>query len=67
MLPENPGQLATIRADPGKTPAAVEELSRYFTIGDFSLSRVATSDVEIGGKLIRAGEGSQRAQPCGQP
>jgi cytochrome P450 len=46
-----------IRKDPAKTPLAVEELLRYFTIGEFSLSRVAVGDVELGGKLIRAGEG----------
>jgi cytochrome P450 len=57
MLLEHPDQLAVIRQDPGKTPLAVEELLRYFTIGEFSLSRVAVGDVELGGKHIRAGEG----------
>ncbi|MCA2217141.1 cytochrome P450 [Jidongwangia harbinensis] len=57
MLLRHPDQLAAIRDDPGRTPRAVEELLRYFTIGEFSLSRVAVGDVEIGGKLIRAGEG----------
>ncbi|AGZ44318.1 cytochrome P450 [Actinoplanes friuliensis] len=57
MLLEHPDQLAVIREDPTKTPLAVEELLRYFTIGEFSLSRVAVGDVELGGKHIRAGEG----------
>ena len=57
MLLERPEQLAVIREDPGKTPSAVEELLRYFTIGEYSLSRVAVGDVELGGRLIRAGEG----------
>lgn len=57
MLLEHPDQLAVIREDPGKTPLAVEELLRYFTIGEFSLSRVAVGDAELGGKHILAGDG----------
>jgi cytochrome P450 len=56
-LLENPEQLAIIKADPGKTPAAVEELLRYFTIVDTATSRLALEDVELGGVHIRAGEG----------
>jgi cytochrome P450 len=56
-LLENPDALAAIRDDPGKTPDAVEELLRYFTVAETSMSRVATEDVEIGGTLVRAGEG----------
>ncbi|GAA2902088.1 hypothetical protein GCM10020220_109290 [Nonomuraea rubra] len=53
----HPEQLALITADPGKTPLAVEELLRYFTIADGVTSRIATEDVKIGGASIRAGEG----------
>ncbi|MEO3891918.1 cytochrome P450 [Nonomuraea sp. B5E05] len=53
----HPDQLALIKADPGRTPAAVEELLRYFTITDTVTARVATEDVEIGGVSIKAGEG----------
>ncbi|MEV4176053.1 cytochrome P450 [Nonomuraea sp. NPDC049709] len=53
----HPEQLASITADPGRTPMAVEELLRYFTIADGVTSRVATQDVRIGGADIRAGEG----------
>jgi cytochrome P450 len=56
-LLENPDQLDAIRKDPGKTLGAVEELLRYFTIADTATARLATEDVEIGGTLIRAGEG----------
>ncbi|WP_409466804.1 cytochrome P450 [Amycolatopsis sp. GA6-003] len=56
-LLENPGQRATIEADPGKTLLAVEELLRYFTIVEGATARVATEDVEIGGVTIKAGEG----------
>ncbi|GAB3444101.1 cytochrome P450 [Streptomonospora sediminis] len=54
---DHPEDLRAIREDPSKTPAAVEELLRYFTIAEVATSRVALADVEIGGKLIRAGEG----------
>ncbi len=56
-LLENPDQLELIKNDPGKTLDAVEELLRYFTIAEFATSRVATADVEIGGQLIREGDG----------
>ncbi|MGW3347380.1 cytochrome P450 [Nonomuraea rubra] len=53
----HPEQLALITADPDKTPLAVEELLRYFTIADGVTTRIATEDVEIGGASIKAGEG----------
>ncbi|MDA3628776.1 cytochrome P450 [Saccharopolyspora oryzae] len=56
-LIENPEQRAEIVADPAKTLPAVEELLRYFSIVEGATSRVAVADVEIGGVLIRAGEG----------
>jgi cytochrome P450 monooxygenase len=36
---------------------AVEELLRYYSVADLVAFRVAVEDVEIGGQLIRAGEG----------
>lgn len=56
-LLENPDQLATVKADPDKTLPAIEELLRVFTIAEMATSRFATADVEIGGTLIRAGDG----------
>ncbi|MEE6262823.1 cytochrome P450 [Plantactinospora sonchi] len=56
-LLERPPALAAMKEDPTVTPEVVEELLRYFTIAEFVTSRVATEDVEIGGALIRAGEG----------
>jgi len=56
-LLENPDQLAAIKADPGKTLDAVEELLRYFTIVDIATARLCVEDAEIGGVTIRAGEG----------
>ncbi|MEV6039683.1 cytochrome P450 [Nonomuraea sp. NPDC052116] len=56
-LLSHPEQLALVTADPGRTPMAVEELLRYFTIADGVTSRLATEEVEIGGVSIKAGEG----------
>ncbi|MEO3789528.1 cytochrome P450 [Nonomuraea sp. B10E15] len=53
----HPEQLDLIRTDPARTPMAVEELLRFFTITDTVTSRVATEDVRIGGADIQAGEG----------
>jgi cytochrome P450 len=55
-LMENPAVAGALREDPARTPAAVEELLRYFTITDLTLFRVATADIEVGGQLIAAGE-----------
>ncbi|GAA1713306.1 cytochrome P450 [Kribbella yunnanensis] len=55
-LLENPEQLDVIRNDPSKTPGAVEELLRYFTIAESAALRVAVEDTEIGGTVIHAGE-----------
>jgi cytochrome P450 len=58
-LLENPGQLAVLRDtdDPAVVAAAVEELLRYLTIIHGGQRRIAKDDIEIGGVLIRAGEG----------
>ena len=56
-LLENPDQLAAMKADPSRTPDAVEEIVRYFNVGDLVTTRVAAQDVEIAGVTIRAGEG----------
>jgi cytochrome P450 len=55
-LLRHPEQLAAIRAEPGLTLDAVEEMLRFWTIGD-SMARLCVEDVEVGGQLIRAGEG----------
>ncbi|MEV1025288.1 cytochrome P450 [Streptomyces sp. NPDC050264] len=49
--------LSALRDDPQLTVGAVEELLRYFSIAEVGAARLATEDVEIGGSLIRAGEG----------
>jgi cytochrome P450 len=55
-LLDHPAELATLRADPGLIPGAVEELVRYVRIGVLPLARVTTEDVELGGVIIPAGK-----------
>ncbi|AXI77201.1 cytochrome P450 [Peterkaempfera bronchialis] len=52
----HPEQLRALREDPELVDRAVEELLRYLTIVQFGTVRVAREDVEVGGRLIRAGE-----------
>ncbi|QYC43378.1 Cytochrome P450-SU1 [Nonomuraea coxensis DSM 45129] len=57
-LLRHPGQLAALRADPDGWPMAVEELLRYLSVVDWvAFDRVSTEDQEIGGQLVRRGEG----------
>ncbi|MCG6493834.1 cytochrome P450 [Kitasatospora sp. A2-31] len=56
LLLRDPGQADRL-ADPAALPGAVEELLRHLTIVHTGLPRVALEDVELGGTLIRAGEG----------
>jgi len=55
-LLRHPEQLAELRAEPTLMSAAVEELLRFLSIAD-GLLRVATEDIEVAGRTIRAGEG----------
>jgi cytochrome P450 len=57
VLLRHPEQFAALRADPALAPALVEELLRYLTIVQHGVARVAVEDVDIGGHLVRAGEG----------
>jgi cytochrome P450 len=56
-LLENPSQLDRLRADPSLIESAVEEILRHQNTMQFGIGRVAIEDVELGGQLIRAGEG----------
>ncbi|KAF4463804.1 cytochrome P450 55A1 [Fusarium albosuccineum] len=56
-LMQNPDQLEELKADPSLVPGFVEELCRYHTGSAMAMKRVAKEDIELGGKLIRAGEG----------
>lgn len=52
-----PDQLALLKSDPSLVRNAVEELLRFLSVAHTGRRRVATADIEIGGTLIRAGEG----------
>ncbi|KAK4040112.1 cytochrome P450 [Parachaetomium inaequale] len=55
---QHPDQLAELKADPTKWAGPfVEELCRYHTASAMAMKRTAKEDVEIGGKLIKAGQG----------
>lgn len=53
----HPDQLAELLDKPESAVNMVEELVRYLTVNHAGLPRVALADVEVGGQLIRAGEG----------
>jgi cytochrome P450 len=56
-LLQNPEQLAKLRDDPDSVTDAVEEIVRHQTVIDYGARRAATKDVEVGGQLIRKGDG----------
>ena len=58
-LLRNPDQIAIFRDadDPKIIADGVEEMLRYLSIAQHGLRRIATEDVEVGGEMIRAGEG----------
>src|SRR5215217_812677 len=58
-LLENPDQLALLRDadDPKAIAVAVEELMRYCSIIQTGQRRIADEDIEVGGEVIRAGDG----------
>ncbi|HEX8627668.1 MAG TPA: cytochrome P450 [Catenuloplanes sp.] len=56
-LLQHPEQLEQLKANPELVVPAVEELIRFLTIGDAAVPRVAMEDIEIGGVVIRKGDG----------
>ncbi len=55
-LLRHPDQLAKVRDDPAVVDAAVEELMRWLSIVHTGFVRVTTTEVEIAGQAIPAGE-----------
>jgi cytochrome P450 len=55
-LLDHPEQLARLKADPSLVPQAVEEMLRFASPVTSPAPRFATTDVEVGGQLIRKGE-----------
>ncbi|HYH98398.1 cytochrome P450, partial [Hyalangium sp.] len=56
-LLKNPDQLAEFIRDPSLGENLVDELVRYLSVNHAGLPRAALADVEVGGQLIREGEG----------
>ncbi|MFI1203925.1 cytochrome P450 (plasmid) [Streptomyces sp. BHT-5-2] len=62
-LMQDPDAAERLRRDPALIRGAVEELLRFHSIIRNGPRRVATTDIEVGGQLIRAGEGVVAAVP----
>jgi cytochrome P450 len=56
LLLQHPGQLADLRRDRTLLPGAIDEMLRYESPAPMPLPRVASADVEIGGRTIRKGD-----------
>lgn len=56
-LLENPDQKDELVADPSLVVNAVEEMLRFHTIVHYNGPRVALEDVEVGGTMIKQGDG----------
>jgi len=52
----HPEQWRALQDDPSLMEGAVDELIRYFTLVRAAFTRIAREDVEVDGRLIRAGE-----------
>jgi cytochrome P450 len=55
-LLDRPDLLQQLRDDRALIPGAVEELLRYFTIAEVGGLRLATTEIEIGGRTIQPGD-----------
>ena len=55
-LLSNPEQLAALRADPSLMPSAVEELLRYDSPVERTITRWVAADLELGGKALARGD-----------
>jgi len=52
----HPAQLQRLREQPELLPGAVEEMLRFIVFGSAINARIATTDMEVGGVLVRVGE-----------
>ena len=64
-LLQRPDQLAAVRDDPEAVGPAVEELLRYLSVLQTAIPRITTTEVEIGGVLIPAGQIVLLSLPAG--
>ena len=65
VLLRNPDQLASVRDHDEHVVPAVEELLRFLSVAHTAFPRVTTTDVEIGGVVIPAGESVITCLPTG--
>ncbi len=63
LMLNHPDQIEALRNDPRLVNGAVEEILRFLDVTQAGRRRVALEDVEVGGQLIRAGEGIIVANP----
>lgn len=56
-LLDHPEQLALLRSGPDAVAGAIEELLRFLSVLDSGPPRIAVADIEIGGTVIKAGDG----------
>jgi len=56
-LLQHPEQRKAMEADPKVMKNGVDEMLRFHTIVQYNSARVCIADIEVGGQLIRAGEG----------
>jgi cytochrome P450 len=56
-LLRNPEQADRLNRQPSLAGNAVEELMRYLTVAHLAVARTALEDVEVGGEVIRKGDG----------
>jgi cytochrome P450 len=54
---QHPDQMKMLQNDPSLLNSAVEEMLRFNTIVHYVGARVAIADVEIGGQIVKKGEG----------
>jgi cytochrome P450 len=65
LLLAHPGQLAALREDYARMPAAVEELLRCQVVGtSLSMLRYVTADIEVDGRPVPAGTSLITALEC---
>ncbi|MGE0501687.1 MAG: cytochrome P450 [Rhizobiaceae bacterium] len=57
-------QLAKLKADWTRLPGAVDELLRFISVLQFHAMRTATEDIEVGGQVVRSGEGVIASLPA---
>jgi cytochrome P450 len=61
-LMQHPDQLELLKQEPDRIPGAAEELLRFLSITHRGRHKAAIEDIEVGGVMIKAGDGVIAAQ-----